>query len=128
MTSSEIRKKIDELVNGLADFNRQVDDTITKYTDAINEIREIESTIGNSQDTLVIKSISNSNGKILEKTTKLIEKIESERNNVVNKINKKIADLIEMEKLAIIEEEKIRERQRRQNLEKQNNVPTNEEK
>ena len=126
MTSSEIRKKIDELVNGLADFNRQVDDTIAKYTDAINEIREIESTIGNSQDTLVIKSISNSNGKILEKTTKLIEKIESERNNVVNKINKKIADLIEMERLAIIEEEKIRERQRKQNLEKQNNVPTNE--
>ena len=71
MSSNEIRKKIEELETGLKDFTSQVDTSILKYNDALNEIKNIELMIDKSNDTLVIKSISNTNGKILNNTNKL---------------------------------------------------------
>ena len=126
MSSNEIRKKIEELETGLKDFTSQVDTSILKYNDALNEIKNIELMIEKSNDTLVIKSISNTNGKILNNTNKLIEKMETEKNNVITKINMKINDLIEQEKLALIEEAKIRDRQRKaKDANKDNNLSNN---
>lgn len=126
MSSNEIRKKIEELETGLKDFTSQVDTSILKYNDALNEIKNIELMIEKSNDTLVIKSISNTNGKILNNTNKLIEKMETEKNNVITKINMKINDLIEQEKLALIEEAKIRDRQRKaKDANKNNNLSNN---
>ena len=126
MSSNEIRKKIEELETGLKDFTSQVDTSILKYNDSLNEIKNIELMIEKSNDTLVIKSISNTNGKILNNTNKLIEKMETEKNNVITKINMKINDLIEQEKLALIEEAKIRDRQRKaKDANKNNNLSNN---
>ena len=125
MSSNEIRKKIEELETGLKDFTSQVDTSILKYNDALNEIKNIELMIEKSNDTLVIKSISNTNGKILNNTNKLIEKMETEKNNVITKINMKINDLIEQEKLALIEEAKIRDIQRKANDANKNNNLSN---
>lgn len=112
MSSSEIIKKIDALVAALADFQNQVGQAISKYQDAVSQIDSINSNIGGSQDTLVIQSIYNTNTKLSGTIAGIIGRIEGEKGNVVMKVQKRIEELREELRLALIREEKERQRQK----------------
>lgn len=107
MSSVEIKAKIKELTSALADFELQVNQVVSKYQDASSKVSSINSGISDSQDTLIIKAISNTNSLLIGKINRLIGSIESSKKTVVSKINDKISDLEVELRIALAEEAKV---------------------
>lgn len=115
MSSAEIRNKIEELKQALADFENQIQKSLFKYNSVISKINSINSTIGDSKDTLIVKSISDTNQKITNKTSNLISTINSEKSRIVDKIKARIAELEIEEKIVFQREQEELEKKNSSN-------------
>ena len=106
MNSTILKKQRNDFIKSVADYS-------IKYKNILDKVKQINVSLDYSSDTLLYKFICENNDKIVEKINKLLIDVENDKQSALRKINAKIAQLEEQERL---ERERLEKEEMEQNL------------
>lgn len=92
MNSATLKKQRADFITSVSNYN-------LKYKSIINKIKQVDVTLDNSSDTLLYQFIGENNTKIIEKINNLLMELENDKQLTLQKIDAKIAQLEEQERL-----------------------------